>query len=539
MFKHLPNPSLSLHKPNLNKTKLLPNFSKRLTIIVSILLLATTSLATCLLLHPKPVTAGGQIIYVNQTANGANNGSSWEHAYTNLQSALETAVSNDEIWVATGEYTPTAKLDDANSRTATFQITQTLQLYGGFAGTETLRSQRDWTANPTTLSGDLDGNGLAGSNAYHVLYINGSIAGSIIDGFTITNGNANGSYPHNAGGGMICLSGVATCSPTLANLIFLENHASFGGGLFNSGFGNGSSPQLTQVTFDSNLATVAGGGIYNDGFGSGSVSSPTLTNVVFRNNRAISTSNGAGGGMYNNGNSGTSSPVLENVTFVGNWAGEFGGGLYNSANNGGQSSPTLNNVLFSGNLASNDTDDGRGGGKYTQAVDTGSANPTLINTTFSGNMAYGDGGGMVNNSPNNGTVNPTVVNSIFWGNFAGQSGAEIVNINSAPQISNSLIANSKPSGVWDATLGANGGGNLDENPLFVDPAAAPNPSALAPMIEGNYHLQTFSPAINNGDNQVVTATNDLDGDDRILGNVVDMGAFEWSAKVYLPMVVSP
>lgn len=44
--------------------------------------------------------------FVDASASGDNNGSTWEHAFTSLQSALDVAVSDDEIWVAKGTYKP-------------------------------------------------------------------------------------------------------------------------------------------------------------------------------------------------------------------------------------------------------------------------------------------------------------------------------------------------------------------------------------------------------------------------------------------------
>jgi len=83
------------------------------------------------------------IRYVNADATGNNNGSSWTDAYTDLQSALVAAQTGDEIWVAKGTYKPTSGSD----RTATFQLKNGVVLYGGFAGTESDRAQRNFNTN--------------------------------------------------------------------------------------------------------------------------------------------------------------------------------------------------------------------------------------------------------------------------------------------------------------------------------------------------------------------------------------------------------
>ncbi|MBK8431321.1 MAG: hypothetical protein IPL28_08535 [Chloroflexi bacterium] len=146
------------------------------------------------------------IIYVNHAATGGNNGTTWANAYTDLQAALASATGIDEIWVATGIYTPGTTVSD------TFALVPKAAVYGGFAGNETARDQRDWEANPTVLSGDIGGDDttdphgvvittghIVGANSYHVVTADGttgtSITGiTILDGFIITAGQANGKF---------------------------------------------------------------------------------------------------------------------------------------------------------------------------------------------------------------------------------------------------------------------------------------------------------------------------------------------------------
>src|SRR5262249_5600427 len=152
---------------------------------------------------------------------------------------------------ASGTYTPTTILD----RTASFMFTSGVAIYGGFAGNEALLSQRDWIANPTILSGDLlgdDGPNFANNteNSYHVVQSSEADASAILDGVTITGGNADGSEcpGTGCGGGMTISFG----NPTLTHVIFSGNAGSSGGGMANI---FGSSPTLINVTFSGNLAT--------------------------------------------------------------------------------------------------------------------------------------------------------------------------------------------------------------------------------------------------------------------------------------------
>ncbi len=144
----------------------------------------------------SPVYASSTIRYVKWDAGGANNGSSWTNAYTDVQSALSATSSGDEIWLAAGTYKPTNTTD----RTISFALEDGVSIYGGFAGTETVRTQRDILTNVTILSGEI---GVVGTtdNSYHVVIGSGTNNSTMLDGVTITAGNANASYPKNSAAG--------------------------------------------------------------------------------------------------------------------------------------------------------------------------------------------------------------------------------------------------------------------------------------------------------------------------------------------------
>jgi uncharacterized repeat protein (TIGR02543 family) len=144
------------------------------------------------------VTAPAAQVYVDVDATGNNDGTSWADAYTNLQDAIDNTNLPTQIWVAEGTYLPTAGTGNGK----TFKLeNKVAEIYGGFNGTETALDQRDFRNNVTILSGDLNGDDNANisnteatraDNSYHVVSIKGTGNGTIIDGFTISDGNANG-----------------------------------------------------------------------------------------------------------------------------------------------------------------------------------------------------------------------------------------------------------------------------------------------------------------------------------------------------------
>ena len=199
------------------------------------------------------------IVYVNASASGSNNGSSWANAFTDLQSALSLARSYpscvSQIWVAKGTYKPTSGTDRAIS----FEMVNGVAIYGGFAGGETQLSARNWVANKTILSGDIGTIDDNGDNSFNVILNNnnGLDNSAILNGFTISGGNANGvNNNNNSGGGMHNIGS----SPHILNCKFLNNSAIYvGGGINNSS----ASPLIANCVFFGNSAGADGGAIGN------------------------------------------------------------------------------------------------------------------------------------------------------------------------------------------------------------------------------------------------------------------------------------
>ena len=343
----------------------------------------------------KPAGAQGQAIwYVDDDAPLGGDGTSWATAYTYLQDALAVAIDGDELHVAGGAYEPDR--DDANpegtgDRTATFQLISGVGMYGGYAGFANPANpdERDIEAYETILTGDLNGDDGPdfennAENVYHVVVASGTDEAAVLDGFTISGGNADGPADNglDAGGGIYDFDG----SPRLANCTVAWNSASGyeprGGGMYIAT----GAPTLTHCTFVGNRVYASykayGGGMYNSG------DDITLTNCAFRTNSALGYDRTEGGGMYNSGDY----PLLTNCTFEGNLADSSN----DSANGGGMEnrngSPTLIDCTFTANTVSA-AGLAFGGGIHSVG------DPTFRNCTFSenlilsGDISYNSGGG--------------------------------------------------------------------------------------------------------------------------------------------------
>jgi len=476
---------------------------------------ATPGKVLALHLEENPASNGTVLMDSNENGYGGrlytNNGTANKSTGGQIGQAISLDGNGDFITLRT-------------RRQGTFNLKNGVALYGGFAGTETSREQRNWEMNITTLSGDIGAAG-TGDNSYHVVTGSGVDGSAVLDGFTITAGNANGGDPYHRGSGMNNDGG----SPTIANVIFSGNAAVRGGGMFNFF----SSPTLANVTFNGNTATEYGGGMFNF------YGNPTLIGVTFSGNTAVY----SGGGMYDE----ESSPELANVTFSGNTAVHSGGGMRNY-----NSSPELANVTFSGNAATNSgggmsnyggspelanvtfsgNEANYGGGMYNYG-----GSPELANVTFSGNTATNSGGGMCNDGSS-----PTLANAILWGNTPDQ----ISNDDSTPVITYSDVEGGCPAGATCTQV-------IASAPQFVrNPSPGGDGNWGTPDDDyGDLRLQLASPAIDAGDNAAVPTgvLTDLLGIPRFIdipavpntGNgappIVDMGAYEACFLTQLPFVI--
>lgn len=348
----------------------------------------------------------------------------------------------------------------------------------------------------------------------------GGAAQSVLAGCALTGNAVPGSYFSNAGGGAI------DC--TLADCSLTNNFSGTGGGAesslltncilaFNGALGNGGgadSSTLVQCTLTGNQVGVfsppspeartwsgpvplflepdAGGGAENS----------LLTNCTLIGNQAVGYS--VGGGV--------DSCTLQNCLLMSNNADDFGGGANNS---------TLNNCVLTNNTSINNGYGNGGGAQY----------GTLNQCVLAGNYADGDGGGALGSALND---------CLVIGNSSGDAGGGAA---FATLVNCTVAGNSSPSAAgvtgcqaYDSIVYYNGTTNYDDQTALIYCCATPDPGGYgnitnAPLFVnlagGDYYLQSNSPCINSGDNSFVATATDLDGNPRIVGGTVDMGAYEY------------
>lgn len=418
-----------------------------------------------------------RIIYVRNDALGANDGSNWTNAMTNLQSAIDAANTGDTLCVATGLYLPAFKLIADNDRSQTFYIDKDIAIFGGFLGlpgTEGNLSIRNANLFPTTLSGDLGIEADTLDNAFHVVYLDHVSTTMTLDGFIIRDGNNFGASGFEAyGAGVYMEADSGTCSPVIVNCIIRDNHASESGG---------------------GIAVFAP---------FGGVAKPKFIGCHIFNNEG----SGGGGLQYYTDTDGTVSPELIGCFFQGNTARTASGSAVSGIVHSSNSVPLVVNSVFTGNHSNTSA------AYEVFLTGTGLTMTQIINSVFAGN----NHGSLRISSIGSKTSNVIVRNSIFWNNGFGHG---LTTNNADADVTNSIMEN-----------GFTGDANLFDDPLFVIEPSAEG----TPHLNGDVHLQPGSPAIDAGNNGSIPVefTVDAEGHPRMIdvqtgeiGGIIDIGAFE-------------
>jgi len=476
------------------------------------------------------------VVYVDADATTEGDGRSWANALPDLQDGLDLAtcgvLTTDycqswQVWAAEGSYYAwrVCELD-------TYWVRDNVHLYGGFAGDEAALSEREPETHVTTLDGH---DGPDGEQHVWNVTVVPSQADVVLDGLTITGGGAE-PEEQLVGGGLWSIES----NLSINGCTFENNSAEWGGGIYlydatveitNSSFrenaaytGGGmtvgySSLTMENCLFEGNSATA-------DGFSAGlHISSGTvaeLTDCTFLDNQG-------------NGTLGVIEAIveMESCHFEGN-EGATIGALASQL-----STLTINDSTFVDNAASEPS--GHAGALFS---DHGSLD--LTDSSFEGNSAGLEGGALFAqlgssitasgcrffaNTSNNGggavlVANESVVVSecLFVDNSATEeAGALGLGMNEESSVSHCTFAgNSCETGgsaigimdeqlvlidsiLWDETApeifliteetpdpmvtysdvrgGWAGEGNIDADPLFVDPDG------------GDYCLQDGSPCI--------------------------------------------
>ncbi len=503
--------------------------------------------------------------YVDLSATGTNDGTTWANAFTDFQSALSIAAAGDTVLTAKGTYKPSISISPSPTpRTRTFTLANGVAYYGGFPAGGGAFPTRNFSASRTTLSGDIGTLNDSTDNCFLVVNAQNLSSTTLMSGFTVERGNGDSvdnNYPlvlyKQAGGINLGMSGVMRLDSVTVRNCFGRNGA---GGV--EGLGNHAITMRGCGFYNNNPRAISiqyGGGqvFLNDTFANNGASgaifindAATFNGCVFTGNRSTS----YGGVMSGGGGS-----TFTDCSFSNNSAGIQGGVLYsfygvhtftrctfnqNSANSDGgcifipgfTGGADFDRCRFTGNSSAT----GDGGAIYianrsadikncvfwnnsatlrtSGAVYNNGGTMAFTNCSFAKNACGSSQGGALYN--NFGVA--TISNCIFWGNVAAGNDAVPA---SEIGVGGSGAAANVTNTIWQ---GNNTGGTIyNSDPLFTNAAT------------GDLTLQDCSPAIDSGAaNALIT---DIAGNTRPVdvfpgGLSTDIGAYERQTAPVIPEI---
>ncbi len=455
--------------------------------------------------------------------NGNGNGKTWQNA-ASLQMALSMSQSGAEIWLQEGTYYPVqCNPCTETDRKISFVIPNGVRIYGGFAGNETNKEQRNWQANKTRLSGDIDQDNSSRNNSFSVVFTNNVGNLTVLDGVIISDGNAQGNTASNeapmvSGGGWYNGSiGTLESNPQIINCTFENNAADgFGGAMYNMGAFEGIClPFYKNCIFKNNQSKYDGGAIYSNGSFGGNCNF-ILEDCLFENNFAGSEI-GSGGALFNNGIEGVCNPKIRNCKFDYQSASLHGGAIYNQGKSG-EASPIFNNCVFNKNKAE------QGGAMYNLGAKIGgNSSPFMTNCTFYGNVAKDYGGAITVNGDLGGTSEPVFRNCIFSNNVGQIEGDLFYLINGHPFLEYCLVDKSNCIQLRTA-LGNQSRVDCGSGMIYNKPPKFQNPA------NGDLKIKHNSAALDSGNPDFISLNVDINNNSRSLLENIDIGAYEYDGS---------
>ncbi len=275
----------------------------------------------------------------------------------------------------------------------------------------------------------------------------------------------------------------------ITNNLIVANCSTYGGGL---AFRYGGGFILNNI-IAYNEGEKQGGGIHaRMAYGR------IADNLITKN---VATS-GEGGGIYFWLSS--TSVTIRGNTISENKAGTKGGGIFGSE----VYSTISENIVF------NNSTGARGGGFYFKNSKLYTVNNTIFGNEASAANSLG-GGAYLESS----TV--LLANSIFWNNSSTFGPEAFVDAESELGVKHCDVEGGLASIEAETGAGTSWDNNIDADPMMADPA------------NGDFHLLWDSPCKDAGDETSPgMATNDFEGDPRIAGSAVDIGADEFHPHLY-------